>query len=403
MIRQRHKRTVVWVLVFSGLVAGLCLIEIEDRPGGAFRVRAVTRAELRAPVSGFLREVHCEEGDRVSPGTPVALFEVPDLSSRLAQKGAEGHEVQARLRLLEVGPRSEEIAEKRGRVERARAWHDLARQDLARLRQACASELAGLDERIAERRAEVAAARDAVRRTESLAGNAIALEAHREAERRYEVGLAQLEQARAERHARESKGTLEAEAELARRERELADARATLALLVAGPRVEEVEAERARLARLREEVRYLEKLQVKLAVHSSVPGVVTTPRLRDKIGQYMREGEPICEVEEPTTLEIEVTLAEQDMARVRPGQGVVLRARALPFEALQARVDRIAPAASHGDVQSTVAVYCRLDDVPQGLRPGMTGYGRIDTGPRPVGGLLLHRAFRWLRTECWWW
>jgi hypothetical protein len=70
---------------------------------------------------------------------------------------------------------------------------------------------------------------------------------------------------------------------------------------------------------------------------------------------------------------------------------------------LPAQVDRIAPAAGRDDVQSTVTVYCRLEDCPEGLRPGMTGYGRIYTGRRPVGAILLDRALRWLRTECWWW
>src|SRR5207245_2048038 len=133
-----------------------------------------------------------------------------------------------------------------------------------------------------------------------------------------------------------------------------------------------------------------------------VPGVVTTPRLREKVGQYVREGDPICVVEEPALPEVEITLTEPDVARARPGQMVALRARALPLESLQARVDRIPPAAGRRDGESTVVVYCRLDDCPPGLRPGMTGYGRVRTGPRPLGGLVLDRAFRWLRPECWW-
>jgi putative peptide zinc metalloprotease protein len=120
MIRLRYKRTVVWVLIMGNLAAALCLIRIEDRAGGAFQVRPVTRAELRAPVAGFLREVYCDEGDRVSPGAPVVRLEVPDLASRLAQKRAEVREAQAKLRLLEAGPRHEEVVEQRYRVERAR-------------------------------------------------------------------------------------------------------------------------------------------------------------------------------------------------------------------------------------------------------------------------------------------
>src|SRR5262249_53549140 len=145
MIRMRHKRTVVWALGLGGLVAGLWLIEVEDRAGGTFQVRSVTRAELRAPVAGFLRDVTCEEGDRVSPGAAVARLDVPDLASRLAQKRAEVREAQSRLRLLEAGPRPEEVAEQRRRVGRVRAWLDLARHDLARQRRAFEQELARLD------------------------------------------------------------------------------------------------------------------------------------------------------------------------------------------------------------------------------------------------------------------
>src|SRR5262249_53344255 len=127
-----------------------------------------------------------------------------------------------------------------------------------------------------------------------------------------------------------------------------------------------------------------------------------TPRLKEKVGQFVREGELICVVEEPACLEVEITLAEQDVERVRPGQTVALRARTLPFDTLPARVDRIAPAAGDGEVQSTVTIYCRLDDCPEGMRPGMTGYGRVYTGLRPVGAILGERVLRFLRTEFWW-
>jgi hypothetical protein len=32
----------------------------------------------------------------------------------------------------------------------------------------------------------------------------------------------------------------------------------------------------------------------------------------------------------------------------------------------------------------------------------MTGYGRVYTGRRPLGEILLDRAMRFLRTEFWW-
>src|SRR5438876_5770113 len=121
MIRLRHKRSIIWALVLGSLGTGLQVVQIDDWAGGPFQVRSVTRAELRAPVAAFVKEVCVAEGDPVSPGALVARLEVPDLASRRAQKQAEIREAQARLWLLEIGARSEEIHEQECRIERAKA------------------------------------------------------------------------------------------------------------------------------------------------------------------------------------------------------------------------------------------------------------------------------------------
>jgi multidrug efflux pump subunit AcrA (membrane-fusion protein) len=409
MILLRHKRTAAWLGLFGAVAQALCLIEIEERAGGAFRVRAITRCELRASVAGFVKEVYFDEGDRVSPGTPVATLEVPDLVSRLAQKRAEAREAQAKLRLLEAGPRSEEVSQQRLRVERMRAWCDLAKNDLAHARQALQEELDRLDEQIAQQRAEFEPAHEAYLRGRALLSKAaITEEQFEEGQRKFQVTKATLAQAQSEKRHREALGTRESiagvdtETELARREKDLADAESTLTLLEAGTRPEEIDAARAHLAHLEEEAHYLEALQPKLFVSSSVAGVITTARLKEKIGQYLREGELICDVEESASLEAEITITEQEVARVKPGQVVELKARALPFETFSAQVDRVAPAAANGDVQSTVNVYCRLQTVPAELRPGMSGYARVYSGKRPMFEIALDRALRFVRTEFWW-
>jgi hypothetical protein len=81
---------------------------------------------------------------------------------------------------------------------------------------------------------------------------------------------------------------------------------------------------------------------------------------------------------------------------------VELKARALPFDLFDSHVDRLAPVAAKGDVQSSVTVYCRLHESSTDLRPGMSGNARIYSGHRPVGAILLERAMRFVRTEFWW-
>jgi multidrug resistance efflux pump len=55
-----------------------------------------------------------------------------------------------------------------------------------------------------------------------------------------------------------------------------------------------------------------------------------------------------------------IAIAEDDAARLRPGQQVRLKARALPFEVFEVKVVRVAPKAVQGDAaRSTVNVYCQ--------------------------------------------
>src|SRR5262249_16319123 len=158
------------------------------------------------------------------------------------------------------GPRYEELDEQRRRVERAAAWRDLARQDLARLEQALREDLVRLDKQVAQHTAELDQAREGQERLRELGSRtAAAGDELRDAQTRCQMWAAGVDQSVGEGGGRRARGVLEAEAELARREKELADARAALRLLAAGSRPEEVEAEQARLARLQEEVRHLEE------------------------------------------------------------------------------------------------------------------------------------------------
>lgn len=403
MFLLRHKRLICWLLIVAALIALLVLVPIEDHAGGTLLVRADARAEIRAPVAGFLKEIRCEEGDRISYGNVLFRLEIPDLESRLAQKRAEIKEAEAKLKLLLIGPRPEEIREQRERVKRAAERLALSQEHLQREQKAFEQERKRLEHKIAEHQAEVATAKAAYQRATILRSkNAFAEEDYAKAKRKWQVSQAQLQQASAEKNAYLAKGTLAAEQEVAKRNKEAAEAQATLSLLLAGSRPEEIEAQRATCTRLQAEAHYLEQLQQKLAVASPISGVVTTPRLREKIGQYVHEGNLIAVVEESAVAKAEISLDEQDAARLQLDQEVALKVQAFPFETFSAKVKHISPSIREEDDKKTVLVECLLKNGDGKLRPGMTGYGRVYTGSRVIGEILLYRVLRYVRTEFWW-
>jgi RND family efflux transporter MFP subunit len=308
MLKFRHKRLLIWLLILGGTAYAACTIQMERTASGPFTVRPLVRAEIHAPVAGFLRELPYEEGERVSPGGLIARIDVPDLATKLGAKRTEITEATARL-----------------------------------------------------------------------------------AKARMELNAAQEHKDRGERLFKST----------AMPEADYRDIVYKLKLAVA-----EVDQTTACLERAKEEAVYLESVTRKLPVGSPVPGIITTPHLKEKLGQFVKEGDLICVVEEPTDLVAEIKLPEQEIEHVRPGQRVELKARAMPFVTYVGVVDRAAPSAAiaaPGEVQSSVTIYCRFsEDGHDGLASGMSGQARILNGPQPIGRIWGEKLLRLVRTEFWW-
>ncbi len=418
MLASRRVRTAFWLLLLGGLIGG-AFVPVSDRAGGAFRVRGGGRLELRSPAAAVLREVYFDEGDEVPAGAVVARLEVPDLASRRTRLAAAAAEARAKLELLEAGPSPAAVTELAGRVERAKRWQERAEADLKREGEANAQESARREAVVFQAAAELRQAETTLERIKGIRGQkAVSDGEYDTAVARVGVGRGLLDQAKAEQAGAKIQGVAAAETELARREKELADASGALTLLKAGPRPEEIGALKASVARADEEVRYLDELAGKLVVKAARGGLVTTPRLKERVGRLFQEGELICEVEDTTALEVEVLLKEGQTARVEPGQEVEILARALPFQTIKGKVLRVAPAARRPgdrgdgtqqamltatatDAEGLTAVYCALDTGELALRPGMTGHARVHRGERPAWMVLSESALRTVRVEFW--
>lgn len=407
MIATRPIRTAAWSLGTLGGLVLLFVVPMQFVATGDFEVRPGMRVEIHAPVAGFVKSVYRREGDAVERETLIAELELPDLVSQIARKHSEIQEVDAALKRLQMGPRPEEVAEQRARIERAIAWRDLAVQDLARANSGLRHEIVRLDHQIQQSQTELNYTINSVHRAAKLYNvGALAGDQYRSEYKRYELSASQLAQAKAAKLARQAEGVRVAEAEVARREKELQDYRATLTLMEAGNRPEDIEAEIARRNRLVEELKFLSDQQGKLKITSPTSGIVATPRMQDRLGQLAELGSLICIVEDVATLHVEIAVAEEDVAGIQPGQSIDLKARALPFDTFVAKVDRIAPSAAglpeKNPTQNTVTVYCHVDNPGGKLKSGMTGMARIYRGRRSLGTNLINKGLRYFRTEFWW-
>ncbi len=169
----------------------------------------------------------------------------------------------------------------------------------------------------------------------------------------------------------------------------------------------EIEATRAGLAGLEVRRRIVEEQLGLLRVVSPVTGVITTPKPKEKTGDYLYKGELIVKVHELDTVKTEIAVSEKEIGDVQVGQPVELRARAYPERTFTGRVTAIAWAA----VEETpapgvkiVKVTTEIENPGRLLKSDTTGTAKILCGERRIVDLMTRRLARYLRVEVWsWW
>jgi len=152
---------------------------------------------------------------------------------------------------------------------------------------------------------------------------------------------------------------------------------------------------------LRREVALLDEEVELTTLRAPVPGVVLTPRVGERVGTSLEEGDELLTIGRTDSLELDFGVPQRDIDRVRPGQEVRLRVDAVPQRTFVGRVLTVAPvpADSSGDVRYPVrAVVANPDGI---LKPSMAAYARVLTDPASAATRLFRAPVRWARLFWW--
>ena len=340
------KRLAILAAVFA--VAGSCLyfIRTDLKISGEFRVLPLHNADVRAEVEGIIEEILHDEGDQVAAGELIARLSDRDLRAELEKVTDEIAEKQARLKLLKAGARAEEI--------------ELAKVTISKD-----------EERL-----------------------------------KFAQSLLQMEQTLFEEKLSSKRDLQLAADQAALRQGELQESKGNLKLLLAGSREEVIEATEAEISRLQTQRKYLQDQIQRLKVISPIAGVVTTHRLKEIRGASVKKGDLIAEVHEFRTVNAEISVPEKDIADVKIGLPVTLKARAHINTNFYGKVVSIAPVASkaaEGIQQRSFLVVTELENSSLLLKPEMTGNAKISCGTHRLYEIVFRRFIHFIRVEFWSW
>jgi len=365
------KRLVLVGVLGGAMVLALIYLHPQLRIKGPFDVLPIHNADVRVGVEGLIEQIFVDEGQTVQKGELIAQLLDRDVRAELQKIEAAIQEAQAKLKLLVAGPRTEEIEQARIEVAKDAEVVNFAANKVARFKTL---------------REENLISRQELEDNEALLalGNA----AH-------------------------------------------AGAKSKLELLMAGSRPEEIEAMKAACASLETQRLYLQEQIRLMRILSPAQGIVATParQLVEMKNQLVKKGDLIAKIYDLKTITAEMVISERDIADVKVGQKVVLKARAYPELTFYGKVTTIATAAQvsssstasalaqvQGSISQsapltrsavapkTITITTEINNDSLLLKPEMTGQAKIFCGERRLLDLATRRAARTAKVEFWsWW
>ena len=225
---------------------------------------------------------------------------------------------------------------------------------------------------IKELRAEIQEAAATVQNREAeLQRTKMMFERNLIAEKDYEKARTELEVAKAQRQGKNSR----------------------LALLISQPKAEELAIKEAELASLEAEIEFLRTQITASTVLSPIAG---------EAARVERSG-VLIEVADLDPVRLHLLVHENDIADIRIDAPVSLKVRSLPFEEFRGHVAKIADLADTVGDGRRFLVTTEIANTQGLLKPGMSGFARVECGPQPVLSLLTRRAMQFFRVEFWSW
>lgn len=173
---------------------------------------------------------------------------------------------------------------------------------------------------------------------------------------------------------------------------------------------------------VRERIRLQKELAVAttnfdaLQIRAPFDGRITTPEIRERVGQFLAAGDEFCRLSDPRTMKARIFVSDRDLNDIR--SGAVVRVKVLPyaFRTYLGHVEQILPAASADapvsqtqkltrlgqELTNRFVVVMAFQNSDESLSGGMTGVAKITVKNRPLAWQFGRNIWHWLRSQVWW-
>lgn len=151
----------------------------------------------------------------------------------------------------------------------------------------------------------------------------------------------------------------------------------------------------------REQIEFYRGEVDRLDIKAPQDGIVLTPHMRERIGDYLDRGDAVLELASLDRMRVEVRVPEADIDEVRVGQKVSFKTFAYPGRSFEGTIWKVGFLPDHGSESVSYSVTAIVENQDGYLRPGMSGQARIHVGVKPLRWILGRGFERSLRMKFW--
>ncbi len=268
-------------------------------------------------VDGLLKDLQVDEGSKVTKGMLLAAIDDTDYTLEVKRNEGVVEAANSRLQQLSTGSRPQEKQLAKAEVDQTLADMNKRKSDMERAKKL-------------------------------IEGNYISAQEWDTARTAYDVSVATHQKAKE-----------------------------NYALVLEGPRREEIDSARAQLDQAQAALSLARQKLTKTKIYSPLSGFVQTRKTAK--GEFLKNGNPIFVIVQSNPIRLRFSVAEREVGKVRMGHEVTLRGDAFPEREFRGEVTTIYP--NLDEKTRTLLIEALVPNLGGSLKPGLFGKVTLYIGP----------------------
>lgn len=137
------------------------------------------------------------------------------------------------------------------------------------------------------------------------------------------------------------------------------------------------------------------------SLRAPLGGVIVTPRIEERVGQFLKKGSELCVVADTRNVFAEVAVPEVEASRISVGEAVAFKLNTYPTRTFHGEITRVGSFIRDDGKDRFLVCEAKADNPGGLLKTGMLGKAKVSTGNVPIAVAIFRKPLRYFWNKLW--